>query len=183
MFIQKPFHCSLHALQFVGCSTTLRQGTYLKASRPWPSTTIRTGRIFQRRRRKLVSEMIILSLRNVLIDGRSTYFLIIYYFFFLTWRTSFPCIYIYAICNDPRWCHMTKHWHKRNNNIIIRSYLSTAKKLGYNKKMWNGDKEPDACDEYWEDLDEDQRQAATVLGYDKESWDKDGTLDKCCVIL
>eukprot|EP00984_Skeletonema_dohrnii_P013782 scaffold5742_cov91-Skeletonema_dohrnii-CCMP3373.AAC.1 len=40
--------------------------------------------------------------------------------------------------------------------------------------MWNGDKEPDCCDEYWDDLDEEQRQAATVLGYDKESWDKGG---------
>eukprot|EP00573_Skeletonema_grethae_P000523 CAMPEP_0201689182 /NCGR_PEP_ID=MMETSP0578-20130828/2805_1 /ASSEMBLY_ACC=CAM_ASM_000663 /TAXON_ID=267565 /ORGANISM="Skeletonema grethea, Strain CCMP 1804" /LENGTH=77 /DNA_ID=CAMNT_0048173735 /DNA_START=54 /DNA_END=287 /DNA_ORIENTATION=- len=58
-----------------------------------------------------------------------------------------------------------------------------AKKLGYNKKMWNGDKEPDACDEYWDDLDEDQRQAAMVLGYDKESWDKEGMFGKCCVIL
>eukprot|EP00984_Skeletonema_dohrnii_P014437 scaffold6063_cov97-Skeletonema_dohrnii-CCMP3373.AAC.1 len=44
--------------------------------------------------------------------------------------------------------------------------------------MWNGDKEPDCCDEYWDDLDEEQRQAATVLGYDKESWDKGGILDK-----
>lgn len=26
---------------------------------------------------------------------------------------------------------------------------------------------------YWDDLDEDQRQAATVLGYSKENWDKE----------
>eukprot|EP00574_Skeletonema_japonicum_P003105 CAMPEP_0201724906 /NCGR_PEP_ID=MMETSP0593-20130828/8478_1 /ASSEMBLY_ACC=CAM_ASM_000672 /TAXON_ID=267983 /ORGANISM="Skeletonema japonicum, Strain CCMP2506" /LENGTH=77 /DNA_ID=CAMNT_0048216211 /DNA_START=55 /DNA_END=288 /DNA_ORIENTATION=+ len=60
---------------------------------------------------------------------------------------------------------------------------AAAKKLGYNKKMWDGDKEPDACDEYWDDLDEDQRQAATVLGYNKDTWDKEEGLAKCCVIL
>ena len=49
--------------------------------------------------------------------------------------------------------------------------------------MWDGDKEPDACDEYWDDLDEDQRQAATVLGYSKDTWDKEEGLAKCCVIL
>lgn len=58
-----------------------------------------------------------------------------------------------------------------------------AKKLGYTKKMWDNDKEPDCCDEYWDDLDEDQREAATVLGYDKESWDNEGAFAKCCVIL
>lgn len=83
------------------------------------------------------------------------------------------------IHDDDTWQNIeTKQQY---NHTLL--YLSTAKKLGYNKKMWNGDKEPDACDEYWDDLDEDQRQAATVLGYDKESWDKDGMLDKCCVIL
>jgi hypothetical protein len=49
--------------------------------------------------------------------------------------------------------------------------------------MWDGDKEPACCDEYWDDLDEEQRQAAMVLGYDKGSWDKEGALAKCCVIL
>ena len=60
---------------------------------------------------------------------------------------------------------------------------SSAKKLGYTKKMWNGDKEPEVSDEYWDDLDEEQRQAATVLGYDKDTWDKEGAFAKCCVIL
>lgn len=49
--------------------------------------------------------------------------------------------------------------------------------------MWNGDKEPEVSDEYWDDLDEEQRQAATVLGYDKDTWDKEGAFAKCCVIL
>jgi hypothetical protein len=62
------------------------------------------------------------------------------------------------------------------------TYIS-AKKLGYTKKMWDGDKEPACCDEYWDDLDEEQRQAAMVLGYDKGSWDKEGAFAKCCVIL
>ena len=35
---------------------------------------------------------------------------------------------------------------------------------------------------YWADLNEDERQAATVLGYTAETWDKEGMLAKCCVI-
>ncbi|KAL7492868.1 hypothetical protein ACHAWT_006853 [Skeletonema menzelii] len=59
-----------------------------------------------------------------------------------------------------------------------------AKKLGYTKRLWNGDKEPEISDEYWDDLTGEQRQAAEVLGYNKDSWDKEeGMLAKCCVIL
>eukprot|EP00579_Thalassiosira_antarctica_P005086 CAMPEP_0201882402 /NCGR_PEP_ID=MMETSP0902-20130614/13798_1 /ASSEMBLY_ACC=CAM_ASM_000551 /TAXON_ID=420261 /ORGANISM="Thalassiosira antarctica, Strain CCMP982" /LENGTH=68 /DNA_ID=CAMNT_0048410907 /DNA_START=5 /DNA_END=211 /DNA_ORIENTATION=+ len=50
---------------------------------------------------------------------------------------------------------------------------AAATKLGYNKKMWDKDKEPECCDEDWEDLNEEQRQAAGVLGYTKESWDSE----------
>jgi hypothetical protein len=71
--------------------------------------------------------------------------------------------------------------HTNISNIFFHDI--TAKKLGYTKKMWDNDKEPDCCDEYWDDLDEDQREAATVLGYDKESWDNEGAFAKCCVIL
>ena len=35
---------------------------------------------------------------------------------------------------------------------------------------------------YWADLNEDERQAATVLGYTAETWDNEGMLAKCCVI-
>ena len=49
--------------------------------------------------------------------------------------------------------------------------------------MWDSDKEPHCCDECGDDLDEEQRQAATVLGYDKDSWDKEGASTKCCDIL
>lgn len=71
--------------------------------------------------------------------------------------------------------------HTNISNMFFHNI--TAKKLGYTKKMWDNDKEPDCCDEYWDDLDEDQREAATVLGYDKESWDNEGAFAKCCVIL
>ena len=56
-----------------------------------------------------------------------------------------------------------------------------AKVLGYNKKMWNNNREPECCDEYWDDLTNEQQEAATVLGYDKKSWDNEG-LASCCVI-
>ena len=69
------------------------------------------------------------------------------------------------------------------NMHLLYNIQSTAKKLGYTKKLWDGDKEPEVSDEYWDDLTEEQRQAATVLGYDKDSWDKEGMLAKCCVIL
>lgn len=58
---------------------------------------------------------------------------------------------------------------------------AAAKALGYNKKMWNGDREPACCDEYWKDLTQEQQEAATVLGYDEKSWDSDGGCG-CCVI-
>eukprot|EP00985_Skeletonema_marinoi_P000905 scaffold364_cov111-Skeletonema_marinoi.AAC.2 len=112
--------------------------------------------------------------------------LIRYYFPLLDLRTSFAIIDVNMLYTIKSMM-MTKQRKqlKRNNQSQTHLHImqSTAKKLGYTKKMWNGDKEPDCCDEYWDDLDEDQRQAATVLGYDKESWDKGGILDKCCVIL
>lgn len=46
-----------------------------------------------------------------------------------------------------------------------------AKVLGYNKKMWDDDDEPDECDEYWKDLSKEQQDAAVKLGYDQASWD------------
>ena len=47
-----------------------------------------------------------------------------------------------------------------------------AKKLGYTKKMWDKDKEPKLCDEWWKDLTGEQQQAATILGFDQKTWDK-----------
>ena len=48
-----------------------------------------------------------------------------------------------------------------------------AAKLGFTKKLWDKDKEPDACDEYWKDLTPEQQEAATKLGYTQETWDKE----------
>jgi len=34
---------------------------------------------------------------------------------------------------------------------------AAAEKLGYNKKLWDKDREPPECDEYWEDLTQEQQ--------------------------
>jgi hypothetical protein len=46
-----------------------------------------------------------------------------------------------------------------------------AKVLGFNAKLWDDDKMPDECDEYWKDLTPEQQSAAAKLGYDQTSWD------------
>ena len=46
-----------------------------------------------------------------------------------------------------------------------------AKTLGYNKKLWDNDKEPECVDEDWDDLTKEQQKAAKVLGYNKKTWD------------
>lgn len=46
-----------------------------------------------------------------------------------------------------------------------------AKLLGFTKTLWNNDKEPDECDEYWRKLSTAQQEAATKLGYDQKQWD------------
>eukprot|EP00979_Chaetoceros_neogracilis_P002064 scaffold371_cov268-Chaetoceros_neogracile.AAC.11 len=43
--------------------------------------------------------------------------------------------------------------------------------LGFNKELWDADKEPDCCDEDWADLTKDQQTAAVALGYSKATWD------------
>ena len=58
---------------------------------------------------------------------------------------------------------------------------AAAKVLGFNKKMWNGDREPASCDENWTDLTKEQQEAAAVLGYDEKSWNDDGAC-ACCII-
>lgn len=47
-----------------------------------------------------------------------------------------------------------------------------AKLLGYNKKLWDSDEEPDECDVYWKKLSPEQQEAATKLGYSQKAWDK-----------
>ena len=49
----------------------------------------------------------------------------------------------------------------------------SAKKLGYTKKLWDNDQEPDIVKEYdWDDLDKKQQRAAKTLGYNQKSWDE-----------
>ena len=48
---------------------------------------------------------------------------------------------------------------------------AAAEKLGYTKKIWDSDGEPDECDEYWKDLTAEQQAAAKVLGYTAATWD------------
>ena len=48
---------------------------------------------------------------------------------------------------------------------------AAAAKLGFNKSLWDADKEPKECDVYWRKLSEEQKEAARVLGYDEKSWD------------
>ncbi len=43
--------------------------------------------------------------------------------------------------------------------------------------MWDKDREPDVCDEDWNDLTDEQRAAAEVLGYDAETWEADDDED------
>ena len=61
-----------------------------------------------------------------------------------------------------------------NHNIIIQlpaEVQAAAAKLGFNKALWDADKEPKECDVYWRKLSEEQKEAAKVLGYDEKSWD------------
>eukprot|EP00536_Pseudo-nitzschia_multiseries_P010432 jgi/Psemu1/203252/e_gw1.318.5.1 len=45
--------------------------------------------------------------------------------------------------------------------------------LGYTKKLWDKDKEPDCMDEDWKDLTPTQQAAAAKLGYDEKSWNEE----------
>mmetsp|Transcript_12017 Transcript_12017/g.30454 ORF Transcript_12017/g.30454 Transcript_12017/m.30454 type:complete len:792 (-) Transcript_12017:34-2409(-) len=54
----------------------------------------------------------------------------------------------------------------------------SAEVLGYTKKLWNRDKEPEVCEKDWEDLNDLQREAAKRLGYTKQTWDEEDEM--CC---
>jgi len=49
-----------------------------------------------------------------------------------------------------------------------------AEAIGYTKKLWNRDKEPDVCEKDWENLNESQRKAAKRLGYSQQVWEAQG---------
>lgn len=48
-----------------------------------------------------------------------------------------------------------------------------AKTLGYNKKTWDNDKDPETFGYDWAELDDEQKKAAVVIGYDEVTWDKE----------
>jgi hypothetical protein len=60
------------------------------------------------------------------------------------------------------------------SSLIILAAKEAATLLGYDKKMWDGDKEPKLVeDSDWGDLTEEQKTAAGVLGYSADNWDDD----------
>lgn len=56
-------------------------------------------------------------------------------------------------------------------SLTLIEIKAAAEKLGYTKKIWDSDGEPDECDEYWKDLTAEQQAAAKVLGYTAHTWD------------
>eukprot|EP00548_Thalassiothrix_antarctica_P004677 CAMPEP_0194145752 /NCGR_PEP_ID=MMETSP0152-20130528/18812_1 /TAXON_ID=1049557 /ORGANISM="Thalassiothrix antarctica, Strain L6-D1" /LENGTH=75 /DNA_ID=CAMNT_0038846087 /DNA_START=76 /DNA_END=303 /DNA_ORIENTATION=- len=51
---------------------------------------------------------------------------------------------------------------------------AAAETLGYTKKLWNGDKEPQIMkDSDWGDLTEEHQAAAKVLGYNEKNWEEE----------
>lgn len=48
-----------------------------------------------------------------------------------------------------------------------------ATTLGYTKKMWDKDKEPDCMKLDWEELSKEQQAAAEVLGYNEKMWEEE----------
>jgi Sec-independent protein translocase protein TatA len=53
-----------------------------------------------------------------------------------------------------------------------------AKTLGYTKKMWNEDKEPESSELDWDELTKKQQKAAKKLGYKQKHWDKEDEEDE-----
>ena len=49
--------------------------------------------------------------------------------------------------------------------------------LGYTKRHWDKDKEPDICQKAWSGLTASQKDAARKLGYNQVSWDEDSDSD------
>ena len=47
-----------------------------------------------------------------------------------------------------------------------------AKVLGYTKKIWDNDQEPEIVkNSDWDDLTQEQKKAAKQLGYSQKTWD------------
>ena len=79
--------------------------------------------------------------------------------------------------------------HGSNNSLVLDHYedydwtelpqwvRKNAKGIGYNRKIWNKDKEPKSFDLDWEDLDGAQKKAAKRLGYNSASWESDSDSD------
>ena len=56
-----------------------------------------------------------------------------------------------------------------------------AKTLGYDKKMWDNDKEAETEDMDWDELSPAQQKAAEVLGYNQKVGGE--FLEFCCILL
>jgi hypothetical protein len=50
---------------------------------------------------------------------------------------------------------------------------AAAELLGYNKSLWDRDKEPEAAEKDWSELTPEQQEACRMLGYDEAKWNKD----------
>ena len=57
-------------------------------------------------------------------------------------------------------------------NELPKEVQEAAKELGYDKKMWDKDKEPDTADLDWDELTPEQQKAAEILGFDQKTWDE-----------
>ena len=79
-----------------------------------------------------------------------------------------------VLSNKSKTLEIEKHKTTQYNHTPIKlppEIRAAAQTLGFTKKLWDNDKEPKECDEYWRDLSDDQRKAAELLGYDQKGWD------------
>ena len=69
---------------------------------------------------------------------------------------------------------MSDKWDDYDWEELPEEQLKAAMLLGWNKKLWNKDKESEISEEYdWEDLDDAQKAAAKSLGYTEKTWDEE----------
>mmetsp|Transcript_11840 Transcript_11840/g.24650 ORF Transcript_11840/g.24650 Transcript_11840/m.24650 type:complete len:81 (+) Transcript_11840:322-564(+) len=69
---------------------------------------------------------------------------------------------------------MTTKWYKESWKDLPADKMDAAKVLGYDEKLWDGNKETaitEDCD--WDELEAPQQAAAAALGYTKETYDRD----------
>ena len=67
---------------------------------------------------------------------------------------------------------MTTKYYDYDWDKLPAEAQKAAEFLGYDKKMWDKDKEPAVCEKYWEKLTPGEKNAAALLGYTQETWDE-----------